>query len=658
MNRRTETWAVVGIVLLAFVLRAGWHWYAPHGWREDELSNALVVSQHVLEGDVRLYYNDASGHEGLYHWLQAGTMALFGPGVAGIRGVSIGCGTLAVFLLYLLARQMFNQRVAVIAALTLAVNFWGLMYSRSGQRHISVTVTTLAAFYFLWRGLSPLFERDDNSPGSGLRFSNFLLSGLCMGVGFYTYFASRGVPLILAAFVLYLALRQPGILRRAWRGLAVTALVAGAFALPLFLTLRANPGAEARVSELAAPIEDARAGDLTLVGQYALRTLSMFTHDGDDEVLYNVPGRPVFSLLGGLLFWAGVLWASVQTFAHKDARHALLLLWLLAGLAPGVLSVPAASLGHTILAQPVAMMLPAVALDALAGRWRRVALIATALYLGWEAARGVRDYFVLWPTDPFNRVLHHSDLHEAARLLNVEPVDIRDVAIGSYLNEQWDQQVMQLDLTPSRSWHIRAFDPHDAMLYPADGSPARWILPEYLCESWAAEDFLREPLESLSYGYYSLSEPIPTWANVDTPIAHFDNGLGLLAVSPLEVSEGLGFLVTAWRVEEPLILPERPLFSKPPAPDQDDTPRLAIFVQLLDAEGQRVAGWDGLRVDPYTLYEGDRFLQRHEIAWQSVPPGGYMLVVGLYNPMTGARHLDRLTGRDHFVATTLELEAP
>ena len=48
-----------------------------------ELSNALVVSQHVRDGEVRLYYDDASGHEGLYHWLQAGTVAAFGPGVGG-----------------------------------------------------------------------------------------------------------------------------------------------------------------------------------------------------------------------------------------------------------------------------------------------------------------------------------------------------------------------------------------------------------------------------------------------------------------------------------------------------------------------------------------------------------------------------------------------
>ncbi len=682
MNRRTGSLVLaLGILLVAIVLRVGWHWYAPHGWREDELSNALVVSQHVLAGDVRLYYDDASGHEGLYHWLQAGTMALFGPGAAGIRGVSIACGVLEVLLLYLLAREMFNPRVAVIAALALAISFWGLMYSRSGQRHISVTVMALAAFYFLWRALHPTEESPSYFGFRILDFEfrflsfNFLLAGLSLGVGFYTYFASRGVPLILLAFVVYLAIWQRSVLNKAWRGLLVTGLIAGAMGLPLFLILQANPEAEARVSELAAPIEAAREGDFSLIGGYALQTLSMFTHDGDPEVLYNVPNRPVFGPVGGGLFWGGVLWAAVQALGRRDERCALLLLWLFAGLAPGALSMPPASLGHTILAQPAAMMMPALALDALWTRWRKIGIALAAVFLAWEGVRGPCDYFLVWPTDSFNRVLHHSDLHEAAVLLNAEPEDVRDVVIGSYLLEQWDQQVMRLDLDPSREWRVRAFEPRSAMLYPAGDGTARWVLPAYLRDSWA-ESYLLDPLPmSTPYAYYRDTSSFsalfevegdsiaPQESGVETRHAvslqtRFDNGLALLAVSEITREGDVLALVTAWEVGEALTLPERPLFSKPPAPGQDDTPRLAIFVQLLDDAGQRVTGWDGLGIDPYTLYPGDRFLQRHDIPMQDVAPGEYTVVVGLYNPMTGERHRDALSGQDHVVLTTLEVEAP
>jgi 4-amino-4-deoxy-L-arabinose transferase-like glycosyltransferase len=695
MTRRIELFVVLGILLVAVVLRVGWHWQAPRGWREDELSNALVVSQHVLEGDVRLYYDDASGHEGLYHWLQAGTMALFGPGVAGIRGVSIACGVLSVLLLYLLAREMFTPGVATMASFALAVSFWGMMYSRSGQRHISVVVTTLAAMVLFWRALCRYLihrrgaedtEKNDTLLRSPRLFGtnpllNYALAGLALGVGFYTYFASRGVPLILLAFAVYLSIWQRGLLKKAWRGLIGMALIAGALWLPLLVTLRTNPEAEARVSELAAPIEAAREGDFSLIGEFGLQTLSMFTHDGDPEVLYNVPNRPVFSPLGGALFWGGVLWAVFQALIKRDERYALLLLWLFAGLAPGALSVPPASLGHTILSQPVVMMMPALALDALWTRWRRVTIALAAIFLAWEGVRGPYDYFLVWPDDSFNRVLHHSDLHEAAVLLNAEPETMRDVAIGSYLLEQWDQQVMALDLNPPREWRVRAFDPRAAVLYPA-GSEARWVLPAYLhLEGSWAQTFLFDALEERTpFLYYRDVTPFSEseWAQEritfeqaeqhcaegrlsytntteHIPLGDFDNGLALVVTGGAVCEGNTLTVITAWEVGEALALPERPLFSKPPAPGQDDTPRLAIFIQLLDEAGQRVTGWDGLSVDPYTLYPVDRFLQRSWIPMEGVPTGEYTLVVGLYNPMTGARHLDMLTGDDHVTLAELEV---
>ncbi|MEJ2150294.1 MAG: hypothetical protein P8Z40_12555, partial [Chloroflexota bacterium] len=254
-------------------------------------------------------------------------------------------------------------------------------------------------------------------------------------------------------------------------------------AAPLVVILLRQPEAEARVAELAQPIDDARQGDFSTLGRYALTTLSMFTHDGDDEVLYNVPHRPVFGPLGALLFWAGVGLALVRSLGPShDERHAFLLLWLGAGLAPGALSVPAASLGHTILAQPVAMIVPALALGEgarwLAGAGRpqqaRAALLAGALVLvGWESARGIHDYWFVWPEDSFNRVLHHSDLHEAARWLNAQG-ETRQVAIGGFLNERWDQQVMALDLEGD-GWAVRAFDPRAAAISLPGGGVA--VLP-------------------------------------------------------------------------------------------------------------------------------------------------------------------------------------
>lgn len=625
-KQRTEIFVVAAVVVLALILRSVGHFTAPNGWRDDELSNALVVSQHVLNGDVRLYYDDASGHEGLYHWLQAMTMALFGPGVWGIRGVSILSGTASVFLTYLLTRLLFDKRTALLVSLLLAVSFWSLMYSRSGQRHILVTVTTLFAFILFWRAL-----KRRSVP-------YFVAAGVALGVGFYTYFASRGVPLILIVWGLYLIIFDRPQWKQAWKGLFVTLGTAAILSIPLFVVLQQQPEAEARVEELALPIYDALDGNFTTLGQYTLTTASMFTHDGDSEVLYNVARRPVFGLLGGILFWSGVGFALYQALSPKrDARAAFLLLWLGAGLAPGALSVPAASLGHTILAQPVSMIFPIYALTTLADHFRQHKQIISSVALvlvAWEAGRGIYDYWWRWPTDDFNRVLHHSDFHEASVWLNQQ--ETRDVAMGSFLTERWDQQALQIDLEDS-TWQVRAYDPrlvcfHDMLV----------VIPVYLVDQMAACS-QAQVIDSALRPFLIAQETNPT-GNL-MPKITFDNNLDLLAVRMTEDGSSV-FVETHWRVTDTLDLPPRPLFSKPPPPGADDRPRLMLFIQLLDESGQRVTGVDALGVDPHTLRTGDHFTQVNVIDLNAVLVGDYQLVLGLYDPISGIRVMGTSAGSD------------
>ncbi len=617
-NRRYEMIAVAAVVLLALLLRSVGHFSAPNGWRDDELSNALVISQHVLQGDVRFYYDDASGHEGLYHWLQALTMALFGPSVWGIRGVSILAGTASVLLTYLLARQLFDVRVALLAALLLAISFWSLMYSRSGQRHILVTVTTLTSFYCFWRAVDLR---------SLLWFS---LAGVALGIGYYTYFASRGVPLIFITWGLYLLIFQRKQFKTLWQGLLLTLGVSAVFAIPLIVTLQQQPEAEARVEELALPVYDALNGDFSTLAQYTLTTASMFTHDGDSEVLYNVAHRPVFAALGGGIFWAGVGYALYCAFAqHRDAKAAFLLLWLGAGLAPGALSVPAASLGHTILAQPVAMIIPAFALITLLDHLPRQQRLVTAVivvFIGWEVERSIYDYWWRWPADDFNRVLHHSDLHEASRWLNAQ--EKRDVAIGSFLTERWDQQALSIDLNVD-DWRIRAYDPrlvcfHDILI----------VVPSYLAEEMAA----CSNIDSLAPDAPYLLAEEGTVLTISDSLIRFNNNIHLTEAALRQTSSQLE-IQTRWHVAAPLDLPPRPLYSKPPPPGTDDSPRLMLFIQLLDADEQRIAGVDALGVDVHTLIEGDRFTQMNTIDLTGLAAADYQVVLGLYDPATSTRVL-------------------
>ncbi len=337
MNKLTKSyhnpeilrWTAIVIVLAAFGLRMWQLNGVPPGWRDDELINSLVISQHALDGHVAVYYADASGHEALYHLLNAIMLGLFGPNIVGIRVLSVFLGTLTVALTYQVGRRMFNAHVGLIAAAGLAFSFWSLMYSRIGLRHILTPPLMLLTVYFFWRGLqsgkwqvaSGKEEKHHSSftlrhaQGRLIHHSqfiiNYFLSGLFMSLGMYTYFASRGVPLILAAFCVFLAVVDWARFRRHWVGMLVMFGVTAVLSLPLFITLSQQPESEARVAELAVPVVEAQQGNFEPLIEFAMTTLSMFHSTGDGEWLYNIPDRPIFDIVGAIFFWVGVAIAIV-----------------------------------------------------------------------------------------------------------------------------------------------------------------------------------------------------------------------------------------------------------------------------------------------------------------------------------------------------------
>ncbi len=122
--------------------------------------------------------------------------------------------------------------------------------------------------------------------------------------------------------------------------------------------------------------------------------------------------------------------------------------------------------------------------------------------------------------------------------------------------------------------------------------------------------------------------------------ADFGGQFSLLGYELLDderVSEGEVGLVTAWRVEK------RPESS------------LAVFVHLLDRQGEILGQFDGLGVDPYSLRAGDVLLHVHRFKVQDEALSGrHWLQVGLYNPETMVRF--PLTGysSDRLLLTRVE----
>jgi len=690
---------MAGLFILAFLLR----WFlldsVPPGWRDDELINSLVISQKVLDGDWAVYYADASGHEALYHAVNAIFLGIFGPGAAGIRLLSAILGALAVPMTYLMGRKLFNNAVGFAAALGLAVSFWSLMYSRIGLRHILMPLLTVTAFYFFWRGLKKndqrLMIKDWRSIfNHQSSILNYLLAALFISLGIYTYFAGRGVPLIVLAFGAYVFLIDRARFKRHWRGWVMMLGLTAVLAIPLIVTLRQQPESEACVAELAVPLVEAQTGNFEPLWNHIRITLNMFHSDGDDEWLYNIPHRPIFGPIGAIFFWMGVaiaLWNALKPIVgtrryaerrrHAEEREdekqlsfsanlrpsallrvppsslasAFLLIWWLAGISPGFISVPPASLGHTIMAQPATYLLAALPIWWLGTRdWRLetgyssffilqslVPLILTAVLILSIAARDLPDYFVNWPQRGMVRFLYRADIQDVAGYLNTNPVE--DVAIASLLAGPWDKLAFEIDLEDGKQVAARWFNPERAIFqepallfttYPGIAETyADWYKP-VVHPKWGA----------VTAGGYALQK-VTHVVELDEPVCFVN---GLCAVTAVYHPD-TQILELGWQVGRELDLPDMPLISNPPPPGVYAGPRLAVFTHLLAGDGRFLHGDDGLWVDPITLQPGDIFLQQH---WLASPAAGEATTAayGLYDPMTGERILTA-DGRDHLQLT-------
>lgn len=654
-HARARQWMIiVGVLLLAWGLRLCLLHEVPPGWRDDELINSHALSSRVLRGEFPVYYLGASGHEPLYHHLHAGVQAVLGFNVLSGHILSVAFGTLSVALTYVLVRRLFPgvYAMAVVAALTLTTSFWSLMYSRTAIRHISLPPFLLATVYVLWRRLDA-----EKSTIWG-----WALLGVLLGATLYTYTASRLLPVLVILLVAYLVLFHRERLRGQWRGMAVAVVVAALMVAPLAVAIAQGRtgraiegiGADARVTELARPLRALQEGELEPLVTSIVKTLGMFHASGDPEWLYNIPGRPVFGLLGGTLLWMGV---GLCLLRWREPRYVFLLMWLGLGLSPAFVSTPPASVGHTIVAQPVAYILPALALTKIGQRlvlrqrlriqdrrsrqWPTSAAVGLLLgaFVISNGIRDLRDYFAIWPERGMVRFLYRADQREAAEYLNGRS-EITNVAIGSGLMGPWDRVALEIDLEREQV-APRLFNPERALVWTAGEDPPIVLLTSWPDPSGPVGDMLgagRYVTPHVQLHRPSLDKT-PQSLVMET---QFENGLSLEAAQwvddePPSPGQEAG-LLTVWHVLEPLDLPPVPIVAQPPPPKTYSGPRLAVFTHLTDRDGRVLDTDDGLWVDPLTLQPGDRFVQIHHLrvpADSSAEPSA--VEVGLYDPKTNRR---------------------
>ena len=230
-----------------------------------------------------------------------------------------------------------------------------------------------------------------------------------------------------------------------------------------------------------------------------------------------------------------------------------------------------------------------------------------------------------------------SSLHLLGRgLESVGQID-RFPAMGMIPTSRWQEDEIYKDL-----YHIY---PQETAVTPTQLRVAVSLYDAAAGQKLPAANEDGVPIDPLFVGgpvrLAGTAEPLPQLEFV-TDVG-FEQGITLLGINGLTGFPGETIPLTLyWRVDG--------------IPDKDYT----VFVQLLDSNGQQIAGADAPPVDNYfptsMWRKGDMIDDTHLMPLpDDLTPGLYQIIVGLYDPITGLR-LSRSDGSGDHVILSLAVK--
>lgn len=143
-----EQYVIWVILLLAAVIRFTGlvrrdFWY-------DEAFTGVAIKENFSDM-IQMIINDV--HPPLYYILLKFFASFFSYSVFGIRLFSAIFGVLSVWALYILAKELFNAKVARYAALLAAISPFAIQYSQEARMYSMLVFFILVAVYFFAKGL-------------------------------------------------------------------------------------------------------------------------------------------------------------------------------------------------------------------------------------------------------------------------------------------------------------------------------------------------------------------------------------------------------------------------------------------------------------------------------------------------------------------------
>ena len=650
-SRWTAIWLAV-LALLTLVLRL---WRAdefPPGLHLDEAVVGLTAAA-ILEGDLRAFYSEFGGREPLFMYAVAAFQSFMGHSAQTVRVVAVVAGTATVLATYWAFRELFlygkwsnpalAQRIAWLAAAATFCSYWHLHLSREGYRVNMLPLLVALAVAMAWRTLRTRSWRWAAA------------AGICTGLSLYTYSAARFFPLVIAAFVTYLALRNgvlarkkatrsewdPALLRlgKVWVGAALLAVA------PLCVHFLFHPS---DILQRPAQVSVFGAAGITLFDTLG-ETLRVFGIEGTGDLKYNLSGRPIFDPITSLFFYGGVvvsLW-----YLWRQPVYGFIFVWLVGMFLPATLSIQGNHPLRAYGAMPAVMGLWAIGAsqvwwwvdERLRVGWKSLTpgLVLVSVGLCLLFANSYRDYFHRWASS--------AELYSA--------FDTEFVELASHLQSYGSEQEGRVVIATEYPFHptvtylaTRTRDYHwvnlaQALVVPQGVERIEYILLDRVVASlgvpgnWYAPLGVEPAAERLFSGEGDILGKRYTF-QLPQPISLESLGMTTRACGDSGVNFADDVTLVGYRIEgqanpgQPLAMT---LFWHAKRPSQANYQIFVHLVRELDA-GKRWGQQDANGAFSRAWQAGDVIIGRYSFEVDAdAPRGEYLMQIGLYD-LADRRH--------------------
>jgi 4-amino-4-deoxy-L-arabinose transferase-like glycosyltransferase len=391
-DKRFTALYIVGLLCLTVFLRVFFLHTLPPGLWYDESINGLD-SLNIYQGKAYPLFFTSYDHprEPMFLYIIALLYPIFGVSGFTLRLAAAIIGSITVIAFYYFIRYLFDNRVAIIASILLATSKWHLVFSRLSFRTILTPLLLILVCYCLFRAFN---ER---------KRIWYILTGICLGIGMYTYLAFRLAPLLVLLVLGYRWLINKKELKKKIDfsiPLVTIIIVWIIIFLPLIVDYTFHPFHFMGRTDEITVFQNGFSDGIKNIGSNALKVGMMFSipGKGDPEPKHNLSGEPELPVVLSVFLIIGIIIAFKKI---RDTRYFLCLIWFILLLLPSVFSMGAPNTLRTTGALPALYALIAIGFDwgysvgltKLKSNWHKWLNIATIVLLIYSSSVGVYQYF-------------------------------------------------------------------------------------------------------------------------------------------------------------------------------------------------------------------------------------------------------------------------